>query len=262
MAEAILLCSNVSKSFGSVVALENVDLEIRSGEIVGLIGPNGSGKSTLINLISGFYRPESGEVLFNGKRINGLPPNNLRRQGMSRTFQNLRLFDEVTVLDNLLIGLHLDFVSGRGSDWNWAAALLKAPASRRQDCDDRMKAMGVLEDIGLVKQAHQKVKHLSYGQKKRLELARAVAVPPVLLLLDEPSSGLSREEANEIRHFFERPAHDAGLAVLLVEHRLDWVLEVSDRVAVLDAGRKIAEGPPSEVAADTVVHRVYVGDLS
>jgi branched-chain amino acid transport system ATP-binding protein len=260
MSQPMLECRKISKNFGSVVGLELVDLEIRPGEIVGLIGPNGSGKSTLVNVISGFYRPDAGELMFDGRIVNGAPPNKLRRGGMSRTFQNLRLYDELTVLDNLLIGLHLDYVRGPAADWNWIPAVLQVPAARRQDREDKAKAMAALEQIDLYRQAHMKVRHLSYGQKKRLELARAMIVTPVLLLLDEPTGGLSPEEANEILHFFERPARESGLAVLLIEHRLDWVLEVSDRVVVLDAGRKIAEGLPAEIAADATVHRVYVGD--
>ncbi len=260
MSEPILECRQISKSFGSVVGLERVDLQIRPGEIVGLIGPNGSGKSTLVNVISGFYRPDGGDLMFDRRRVNGAPPNKLRRGGMSRTFQNLRLYDDLSVLDNLLIGLHLDYVRGVVADWNWIPAVLQVPAARRQDREDKAKAMAALEEIDLHRQAELKVKHLSYGQKKRLELARAMIVTPVLLLLDEPTGGLSPEEANEILHFFERPARESGLAVLLIEHRLDWVLEVSDRVVVLDAGRKIAEGLPAEIAADATVHRVYVGD--
>lgn len=256
---AALDCRNVTKHFQGVVALQDVDLEIRSGEIVGMIGPNGSGKTTLVNVISGFYSPDGGDVLLAGQPIGGMSPSLLRRAGLSRTFQNLRLYEELTVLDNLLIGLHLAF-AGR-SRWhrNWVGALLSTPGVRRREREYTARARLTLKEAGLAAYCDKRVKHVPYGIKKRLELCRALIGDPTLLLLDEPTAGLSPDEANDILHFFQRPVREAGLAVLLIEHRLDWVLQVCDRIVVLDSGRKLAEGKPSEIMALPEVITVYVG---
>jgi branched-chain amino acid transport system ATP-binding protein len=256
----LLRCDGVTKAFGSTVALNRVHLEVERGEIVGLIGPNGSGKSTLINMVSGFYHPDAGTVELDGTRIDSRSPHVIRRLGISRTFQNLRLYDELSVLDNLLIALTIDFMTGPADPLSIVRALLWTPGAIRKEKVARARAMEALEQIGLSGHRDRRVKDLAYGAKKRLELARVTLAAPKLMLLDEPTAGLSPSEANDILHLFQRPAREQGVAVVVVEHRLEWVLEVCDRVVVLNAGEKIADAPPLEILENAEVRRAYVGE--
>ena len=257
----MLTCSKLEKSFGGVKALQGIDLEIAPGEIFGLIGPNGSGKSTLVNVMTGFIKPDSGSVVLNGRELVHYGPARIRHRGLARTFQNLRLYDRMTVLDNVLIGLHLEFAKDRPVYFGWVGGMVGWPGSRRTERQARVTAMEALEAVGLADKADQIVGNLSYGEHKRLELARATAVPPAVLLLDEPTAGLSPGEAEELMGLFTRSiSRTVDRCLLLIEHRLELVLGICDRVAVLDSGMKIADGTPEEISNNAEVMRVYVGD--
>ena len=257
----MLRCKDIHKSFGGVKALNSVDLEVGPGEIVGLIGPNGAGKSTLVNVITGFLRPEAGKVELNGEDVTGLAPSTVRRRGLSRTFQNLRLYDRLTVLDNVLIGLHLSFTGDRAVYFGWVGGMVGTPKSRRVEREAHATAMAALDAVGLADKAKEVVANLSYGDHKRLELARATALPPAVLLLDEPTAGLAPDEAAELMELFTASVKGTtDRCLVLIEHRLELVLGICDRVAVLDTGVKIADGPPEEIARNVDVLRVYVGE--
>jgi ABC-type branched-subunit amino acid transport system ATPase component len=257
----VLECRAVTKAFAGVKALDAVDLSVGAGEVVGLIGPNGSGKSTLVNVISGFLRPEDGDVTLDGTSLVGMRPPAVRRAGLVRTFQNLRLIEPLSVFDNLLVGLHLVYTDNHGLYWQWISSTLRTPGARRRDRRARELAADALEQVGLTGLANARVSSLSYGQKKRVELARAVALAPKMLLLDEPTAGLEPGEAHDLIELIARvvtASSDRGL--LLIEHRLELVVDLCHRLVVLDSGRKVAEGEPRAVAADAEVIRVYIGD--
>lgn len=257
----MLECREISKHFAGVVALDSVDLTVGAGEIVGIIGPNGSGKSTLVNVISGFLPPDGGEVLLDGEPLSGLSPTAVRRRGLARTFQNLRLIEPISVLDNLLVGLHLKYTNNNDRYWQWLPATFGGRRARQVDREARELAHRLLEEVGLDHLASERVSNLPYGQKKRLELARAVALEPRMLLLDEPTAGLEPTEAHElVRLLVEVVAASTQRGLLLIEHRLEMVLDLCDRVIVLDSGRKVAEGSSEAIAGDREVIRVYVGD--
>ena len=257
----LLRCSQVSKSFGGIQALSGVDLEVAPGEIIGLIGPNGSGKSTLINVISGFMRPDGGLVEFQGLPLGRSRPSRVRLSGIARTFQNLRLYRDMTVLENLLLGLHLHYASRQHQYWSWVGATLGTQESRYRDIEARAIAEEALLKVGLVEKASVLAGGLSYGEQKRLELARASLLSPSLLLLDEPTAGLRPEEATKLVGEYVAPiASSADRAVIIAEHQLDLVLSLCSRVVVLNFGHKILDAAPEAVAADDEVRRVYIGE--
>ena len=257
----MLRCTGVAKAFGGVVALNGLDLEVHAGEIVGLIGPNGSGKSTLVNIISGYLKPSMGEIYFGGRRVNGKNPNQMRRFGLSRTFQNLRLYGELSALDNLLVGLHLLYASHRDIYWTWLGGLVSTHRAREADREAKDLSWSALETVGLANSAYSLAKNLSYGDQKRLELARATLLEPRLLVLDEPTAGLPPDEASRLMELFSGPIRGSSdRALLIAEHNLEMVLNICTRVAVLDSGRKIVDGLPQNVATDQEVMRVYLGE--
>jgi branched-chain amino acid transport system ATP-binding protein len=242
----------VSRVFGGIRAVDNVDLNVASGEIVGLIGPNGAGKTTLINLISGLLRPRTGSMLLHGQRLERLPPYRIAALGVARTYQNVRLFRGLSALENVVVGQH---VRRREA---LPLRLLGMPAARREAARARDTARALLHDVGLAQHESTPAGVLPYGHQRRLEIARALASSPRLLLLDEPAAGMPFSETARLMELI-RGLPARGLSVLLVEHNMQLVMSVCDRVAVLDFGRKIADAEPAMVRADARVVQAYLG---
>ena len=252
----VLEVKDVSKAFGGVQAVERMSLVVRPGEIVSLIGPNGAGKTTLFNLISGFYKPDSGEILFGGKRIDRLGPDKVAASGISRTFQNLRLFNELSVLDNVMVAQHHRLGVG------WLASALGLPRYRARHRELEAVAVDSLGFFGrrlLGYRLGQPVHVLSYANRRRVEMARAMSTGARLLLLDEPSAGMNPNETQEIARLILRMRDERGFAILVVEHKMKLVESVSDRVVAMDFGKKLAEGSFHDVTTDPQVVESYLG---
>jgi ABC-type branched-subunit amino acid transport system ATPase component len=256
----LLRAESISKRFGGVVALDAVGLEVASGEIVGLIGPNGSGKTTLADVVTGFYTPDAGSIRLDDLAVVGMPSHVLRKNGIARTFQNLRLFGDLTVLDNLLIGQHVAFLAQLGVATGWVRSLLRTAAAREAERRARARALEVLEWIGLADKAPVKARELSYGQRKRVEFGRAVVVPPRILVLDEPLAGVSLDETSVVTDLMRQTVRDLRAGILFIEHRLELVWPVCDRIMVLNAGRHVVTGTPAAVRAHDDVRRAYLGE--
>jgi len=248
----LLETRGVFKSFGGVVAVNYVDLAVRSGEIMALIGPNGAGKTTMFNLISGTHALDEGQVLFEGEPISGLSPHRVAVTGVVRTFQNLQIFNNMTVLENVMVGCHLQGKVG------FLAAALRWPDVVHEETHLQEKALEYLSMVGLAERANDEASSLAYGQQRLIEIARALAVRPKLLLLDEPAAGLTRVETEALDGLIFR-IRDMGITVLLVEHDMNLVMGVADSIAVLHYGQKIAEGTPAEIQANQDVIQAYLG---
>ncbi len=250
---SLLTADTIGKTFGGVIALKDVSLTVEKGEIVGMIGPNGSGKTTFINNLSGLYAPTSGRFMFNGEDITGLPAHVVTGKGISRTFQNLRVFPNISVLENILIGLHCKIST---SLWDVYAGVLK---TRKVEKQAREKAMAVLELADLAGRHDTLAKNLPYGKQRLLEICRAIVSDPHLLLLDEPCAGMNPVEMDDLAGFI-RILQKKGITVFVIEHNMRFIMSVAERIIVLANGAKFQEGTPVEIQKDKKVQAIYLGE--
>jgi len=252
-ATAILTVSELRKSFGGVRALDGVSFAVREGELVGLIGPNGSGKTTAFNLITGVSRPSGGSITFRGERVEGNTPDRNAALGMSRTFQNIRLFRDLPVIDNVMVGLHMRHGSG------FWPTVLRLPAAQRAEHEIRKRAFEALEALDLASRAGRIVGSLPYGDQRKVEFARALATEPQLLLLDEPTAGMNPQETADLGRTIKRLHRELGITTLLVEHDMKMVMSVCERLVVINQGRLLATGIPDEIKTNPSVIEAYLG---
>ncbi|MFC7373594.1 ABC transporter ATP-binding protein [Fictibacillus iocasae] len=250
---SILTVSNLTKKFGGLTAVNGVDINVENASITAVIGPNGAGKTTFFNLVTGVYQPDSGNVMLGSKSLVGLKPHEISRYGIARTFQNIRLFSDITVLENVMVGLHNHLKGGL------FGTLFQTPAVRAEEKRAKEEAYGWLEYVGLAHLLNEEAKNLPYGAQRRLEIARALATKPKLLLLDEPAAGMNPRETRELTEFIHRMREELNLTIVLIEHDMKLVMEISEQIFVLDHGVKIAEGKPEEIRNNVNVIEAYLG---
>ena len=251
---ALLAAEDVSKIFGGLVAVSEVNFEIAPRSIASIIGPNGAGKTTFFNMLTGLYRPTTGRITFGGRNITAKRPDIITAMGVARTFQNIRLFATMTAVENVMVGRHARMRAGL------FGSILRTPAVRREERETRERAREILDYVGLRSDQFEHIAaNLSYGDQRRVEIARALASEPSLLLLDEPTAGMNPQESARLTEFMEQLREERGLTILLIEHDMKVVMEVSERITVLDHGEKIAEGKPAEIRENERVVEAYLG---
>lgn len=249
----LISLEQISKNFGGIHALKNVSLQVREGEILGLIGPNGAGKTTLFNILTGLYTPSSGNIEFRHHSMLGMKPHQVLKQGIARTFQNIRLFANMTALENVMVGRHARTHAGV------MGAVLRSAATRAEEAAVAVRAHELLEWVGIAGHSRALAKHLSYGDQRRLEIARALATDPQVLALDEPAAGMNSGERDTLKLLIRRMRDQLGLTVLVIEHDVKLMMSLCERIAVLDFGELIAQGTPDEVRHDPRVIAAYLG---
>lgn len=250
---ALLEIQNLTKTFGGLRAIGGVSFSLDKGQIVSIIGPNGAGKTTFFNTLTGIYKPNEGSITFNGKSLVGLRPDQIAARGISRTFQNIRLFQEMTVIENILTGMHVHMKQ------SGIETLFRLPTFKKEEKEAEQKALRLMKYVGLKNVGNDLAKNLPYGDQRRLEIARALAADPMLLLLDEPAAGMNPQETEEITKLFRRIRDEMGITILLIEHDMRVVMNISENICVMDYGEKIAEGTPAEIRSNTSVIEAYLG---
>jgi branched-chain amino acid transport system ATP-binding protein len=250
---SLLNATRVVKRFGGLTAVNRMDFNLEKGEIVSIIGPNGAGKTTFFNTMTGIYKPEEGEILFNGKSLLGLRPDQIAERGISRTFQNIRIFSNMSVIENILVGMHPHLKQSA------VDSLFRLPSFKKEELAAEKEAEELMEYVGVKGVGNELAKNLPYGAQRRVEIARALAADPLLLLLDEPTAGMNPLETADAIKLFRRIRDEKGITVLLIEHDMRVVMNISERISVMDYGEKLAEGTPAEIRANPKVVEAYLG---
>ena len=251
---ALLSVKNLSMRFGGLLAVDGVNLDVQPGQVVSMIGPNGAGKTTVFNCLTGFYKPSGGEILLRGEPVQGLPGHKIAQKGVVRTFQNVRLFKEMTAIENLLVAQH------RHLNTNLLAGLFKTPGFRRSERQSMDLAAQWLDRVNLTEVANRPANTLAYGQQRRLEIARCMMTKPQLLMLDEPAAGLNPRETDELEHLIAELRTNHHITVLLIEHDMKLVMSISDHIYVINQGRPLADGTPEQVRNNSDVIKAYLGE--